>query len=138
MSYLNEILYGASSWQFHGIFWSFFLRYFCRISCDRGSGRRPKLKKTAKQSCTILHDTTKTPKSEILSSCDRVIIWPIQSCFSILKDLNVYFTTPFRASKNSIWFGTYDIFKNAVFDLIIFPSSSSPSSSSNAYSVFTF
>ena len=39
---------------------------------------------------------------------------------------------PFRASKNSIWFGTYDIFKYAVFDLTIFPLSSS-SSPSNAF-----
>ena len=107
------------------------IKYQVNVSCDRDSGRRPKLKKTAEQSCTILHDTTKTPKSEILSSCDRVNTKPIQSCFSILKDLNVYFTTPFRASKNSIWFGTYDIFKNAIFDLIIFPWSSS-SSPSNA------
>ena len=27
------------------------------LSCDRGNGRRPKTKKTAKQSCTILHVT---------------------------------------------------------------------------------
>ena len=35
----------------------------------------------------------------------------------IWKDLGVIFPTPFRASQNSLWFGTYDNFKIAIFAL---------------------
>lgn len=36
------------------------------------------------------------------------------------KDLGVMFPTPFRASQNSLWFGTYDNFKIAIFTTCTF------------------
>ena len=92
------------------------------ISCDHGSGRRPKNQKTTKWSCTILHDSTNPaiwrfwqPSPGSMNSAASMI------CI-VLKDLGIGITMPLREFENSVWFGTYEFLK---FDQIashMFPS----------------
>ena len=91
--------------------------YTVAVSCDRGSGRRPKTKKTAQRCCTILHGRSKTSKSHISHPIYSDTIHAISFTFCIAIDLGVTNPMPFTASKNSVWFKSYDFRKIDVFDL---------------------
>ena len=86
---------------------------FIFISCDRGSGRRPKLKKDREAKLHYLHDSTIPSKSHF---CPIIYQSPIGSMdlkLRMLKDLAYLNGMPITALRDSHWFGTYEFFKFA-------------------------
>ena len=130
---------GRAFSQPEGLFeWDLSLAYevssFAVKSCDCGSGRRPKLKKSAQQSCTIY-----------TGHASHVILGPrrkFTNCLQLLKlvlrvDLGPTNLQPFTASRNSSWFKSYGHRKMA--KIFVFPESEeSAESESKSESVSLF
>ena len=89
------------------------MRDALRASCDRGSGRRPKLKKDREAMLHYLHDSTIPPKSHFCPIIHQSPIGPMGLKLRMLKDLAYLNGMPFTALKNSYWFRTYEFFKFA-------------------------